>query len=124
MAGPFENAFRDIHALTAKWELDRRPSMLSTLFIVSALQFLNLLSVGMMVESAFSRPMPASRMGFVALLGVLVAINFAWSKKLGLRVGEPTSRSVRFGSPGVVYLVATIVVFVIAAIWMSAVYAK
>lgn len=58
------------------------------------------------------------------MLGVLVAINFAWSKKLGLRVGEPTSRSVRFGSPGVVYLVATIVVFVIAASWMSAVYAK
>jgi hypothetical protein len=124
MSKVYENVFRDIHALTAKGELDGLPSLLSAVLIVSAMQFLNLLSIGMAVESASGWMMPASKMLFLTLLAVLAGLNFVYSRQIGLRAGEPVTRSVPLGSVGVVYVAGSLVAFVIAACWMISAYSK
>jgi hypothetical protein len=124
MTGLYEGLFRDVHAATGRMELDGRPSLLSTLLILSVTQLLNLLSIAMTVEAMLMVRLPISKLGFVAVELVFLTLNYLFSRRLGIDAGEPASRAARWGSPGVLYVLFSILAFGCAAIFMNNAYSQ
>lgn len=124
MAGVYEGVFRDVHAVTARMEIDGRPSLLSTVLILSAMQFLNLLSIVMLLDASGALQVPISRVACVISLLALGGLNCVYSRRLGVEAGGNISRSAKWGSPGMLYLVVSIMVFVGAALYMNSVYSR
>ena len=124
MAGVYEGMFRDVHAVTARMELDGRPSLLSTVLILSAMQFLNLLSIVMLLDASGALQVPISREACVIGLLALGGLNYLYSRRLGVVSGGNVSRNAKWASPGMLYVVVSLVVFVAAALYMNSVYSR
>jgi hypothetical protein len=122
MTGVYEGMFRDVHAVTVRMELDGQPSLLSTVLILSAMQFFNLLSVGMVLDASGTLRMPLSRAAFMIGLLSLVGLNYLYARRLGVVAGGNASRSAKWTSPGVLYVVVSTVIFIGAALYMNSVY--
>jgi hypothetical protein len=123
MRAPYEGVFRDVHAVTGKMEVDGQPSLLSTILILSAMQYLNLVSVEMLLDASGIWRGEISRSMHVVTLVVLAGVNYAYSRRLRPAVAS-ASRNARWTSAGMLYVFASIVALVGAAIYMNSVYSR
>ena len=122
MNATYEGMFRDVHAATGKLELDGRPSLLSAVLILSATQYLNLLSAVMVLDASGLWRMTLPRVGSMLALLALGGLNYMYSRHLGVVAGSDPSRKARWTSPGMLYVFASIFAFVGSALYMSSVY--
>lgn len=74
----YENLFRFFYVWSRKSSLDGDPSLLAAVLFVSALEFMNIISICLVIESIWGARWPESKTGYVLLQGVVLAANIAF----------------------------------------------